>query len=121
MTRSLLDTDLYKLTMQNAVRALYPEATATYRLTNRTSSMRFNEQAFQHIQEQIKQMDDMRLTEEERQWLQKTCPYFSEGYLKWLTEFRLDSAKEVKIAFKKDESSEFGELDIESALSPRMR
>jgi nicotinate phosphoribosyltransferase len=116
MARSILDTDLYKLTMQNAVRMLYPEAKATYRFTNRAKGMRFNSEAFEYIKKAIKDMDQMRLTPEEKKWLRRTCPYFPADYLDWLLDFQLDSDKQVRIIFNKDDDSEFGELDIASML-----
>jgi hypothetical protein len=114
MARSILDTDLYKLTMQNSVRTLYPEAKATYRFTNRSKSMRFNRAAFKHIQDAIRDMDNMRLSNEEKLWLGRTCPYFPKEYLDWLMDFALDSEKEVRLLFQQDEDSDFGELDIAS-------
>lgn len=113
MTRSLLDTDLYKLTMQNAVRKLYPSAQATFRFTNRTPSMRFNQAAFDYIVGEVKDMDNIRLSPEEKEWLKRTCPYFEQEYLDWLSEFRLDSQKQVKLDFHKEES-EFGSIDLTS-------
>ena len=120
MARSLLDTDLYKLTMQNAVRLLYPKAEATYRFTNRAKGMKFNEAAYEYIKKAIKDMDNMRLTLEEKKWLRRTCPYFPPDYLDWLLDFKLDSEKQVRIIFNKDEDSEFGELDIASTWLNRL-
>lgn len=137
---SLLDTDLYKLTMQvgyshavdwhcesslifeqNAVRTLYPEAQAAYRFTNRTPSMKFSKAAYDYIKQSIKALDSLHLSVEERLWLRRTCPYFPEEYLEWLSRFRLNSDKEVKVAFKQEEGSEYGELDIASRSSLRAR
>lgn len=114
MTRSILDTDLYKLTMQNAVRTLYPQAEATYRFTNRAKGMRFNAAAYEYVRKAIKDMDDVRLTQEEKKWLRRTCPYFPNDYLDWLLDFKLDSDKQVRILFEKDPDSDFGDLDIAS-------
>lgn len=114
MTRSILDTDLYKLTMQNAVRSLYPGARATYRYTNRNPGMRFNQAAYEQIRADIKAMDDMRLTQPEYTWLKKTCPYLKKDYLDWLLDFKLDSDSQVRIVFDKADGEEFGSLDIAS-------
>jgi nicotinate phosphoribosyltransferase len=95
---------------------LYPEAKATYRFTNRAKGMRFNSEAFEYIKKAIKDMDQMRLTPEEKKWLRRTCPYFPADYLDWLLDFQLDSDKQVRIIFNKDDDSEFGELDIASML-----
>ncbi|KAH0141418.1 hypothetical protein KCU67_g14501, partial [Aureobasidium melanogenum] len=39
---SLLDTDLYKLTMQCAVLKYFPNIEVTYRFTNRTADLKLN-------------------------------------------------------------------------------
>jgi nicotinate phosphoribosyltransferase len=80
--------------------------------------MRFNKAAFEHIQHSIKAMDSLRLSVEERLWLRRTCPYFPQDYLEWLSRFRLNSDKEVKLVFRQDEDSEFGDLDIASQFHP---
>ena len=79
--------------------------------------MRFNQKAFDYIQQAIKAMDDMQLTPEEKGWLKMTCPYFPKDYLEYLSTFKLDSAKQVRLDWRRDPDSEFGELDIESAPS----
>ena len=70
---SLLDTDLYKLTMQSAVLKYFPEtsmlmntwmishvnlvATAvSYAFTNRTPNLKLNRQAFHWLQNQVERM-----------------------------------------------------------------
>jgi nicotinate phosphoribosyltransferase len=79
--------------------------------------MRFNKAAYEYIKQSIKALDSLRLSVEERLWLRRTCPYFPQDYLEWLSHFKLDSDKEVKLAFKQEENSDFGELDIASAYS----
>lgn len=115
MSGSILDTDLYKLSMQNAIRTLYPEAQAAYRFTNRSPEMRFNDAAFDFIQTSIRALDDVRLSQEEKTWLRKTCPYFPADYLDWLAELRLDSRNEVHLKLVKEaEGDEYGHLEIDS-------
>lgn len=77
--------------------------------------MKFNKAAYEYIKQSIKALDSLRLSVEERLWLRRTCPYFPEDYLDWLSHFRLHSDKEVIVAFKQEEDSDFGELDIASA------
>lgn len=50
---SFLDTDLYKLTMQNAVFQHYPDAHVTYSFTNRTPEKKFSRKAFDWLCIQI--------------------------------------------------------------------
>lgn len=76
--------------------------------------MAFNTAAFEYIKESIKVLDSLRLSVEERLWLRKTCPWFGESYLEWLSHFKLDSDKEVRLDFRQIDNSDFGELDIAS-------
>lgn len=50
---SFLDTDLYKLTMQNAVFQHYRDVDVTYAFTNRTPEKKFSRKAFTWLCEQI--------------------------------------------------------------------
>lgn len=50
---SFLDTDLYKLTMQNAVFQHYPDVPVTYAFTNRTPEKKFSRKAFVWLCDQI--------------------------------------------------------------------
>lgn len=50
---SFLDTDLYKLTMQNAVLKWFPEVQVTYAFKNRTPEKKLSRAAFSWLQEQI--------------------------------------------------------------------
>lgn len=79
--------------------------------------MRFNKVAYEYIKQSIKALDSLRLSVEERLWLRRTCPYFPQDYLEWLSHFSLDSDREVKLAFKQEENGDYGELDIASAYS----
>lgn len=51
--RSILDNDLYKFTMQQAVLHNYPNATVSYSLINRDESMLLNAKAVAWLEEQI--------------------------------------------------------------------
>lgn len=51
--KSILDTDLYKLTMQQAVLQHFPEAHVTYKFTNRSQNMRFTRSSIAAIEEGI--------------------------------------------------------------------
>lgn len=50
---SLLDTDLYKLTMQCCVLKYFPDVQVTYGFTNRTPDMKFNRAAVTWLRKQI--------------------------------------------------------------------
>ena len=50
---SLLDTDLYKLTMQCCVLKYFPDVQVTYNFTNRTPDMKFSRAAVAWLRKQI--------------------------------------------------------------------
>nr|WP_319396682.1 nicotinate phosphoribosyltransferase [uncultured Desulfobacter sp.] len=89
MIETILDNDLYKFTMQQAVHRLYPKARVRYELTNRGKTP-FPQGFDSLIKERVAQMDGLRLTREERVWLEKACPYFTPGYLDYLAAYRFD-------------------------------
>lgn len=50
---SLLDTDLYKLTMQAGVFINFPDAQVEYTYTNRTPDKKYTPEAFKWLKDQI--------------------------------------------------------------------
>jgi nicotinate phosphoribosyltransferase len=50
---SLLDTDLYKLTMQCCILKFFPDISVTYSFTNRTPDKKLNRAAFRWLQAQV--------------------------------------------------------------------
>lgn len=97
-----LDTDLYKLTMQCAVLKFFPDVHVTYAFTNRTAEKKLTRGAFNWLQEQISKLANLRVTEEELEWLRKTCPYFGKEYLDFLAKFRFEPARHIVADFKPD-------------------
>ena len=96
--QGILDTDLYKLTMQQAVCKLYPRAGARYSFINRGETPfppGFAEGLGEHIQE----MAGLELTAEEKGWLASECDYFDPVYLDFLQGYRFDPG-EVKLEQK---------------------
>ncbi|MTI12749.1 nicotinate phosphoribosyltransferase [Sansalvadorimonas verongulae] len=84
---SLLDTDYYKLTMQQGIFHHYPTAVVDARFHCRTPidlSSLVNE-----VQEQVQHLADLRLTQDEYDWL-LASGVFKADYLDWLCEQRLD-------------------------------
>ncbi|EFE44392.1 hypothetical protein TRV_00807 [Trichophyton verrucosum HKI 0517] len=96
---SLLDTDLYKLTMQCAILKYFPSAYVTYSFTNRTPDMKFTRRSYNWLLEQIARLENIKLTEEELEFLQKRCSYLSPAYLKYLSEFRLKPSEQLEVSF----------------------
>ncbi|KAI7198595.1 hypothetical protein D0869_01230 [Hortaea werneckii] len=92
---SLLDTDLYKLTMQDAVLKYFPHVPVAYKFTNRTPQFQLTRAAFNWLHAQIAALGNLRVTDEEIQWLEKSCRYLDEGYLQYLRDFRLRPEEQV--------------------------
>ena len=103
---SLLDTDLYKLTMQCAVLKHFPNIHVAYSLTNRTPHMKLNRAAYAWLSKQVKSLGDIRVTEEEVQWLEDTCPYLSKEYLEFLKGFHLKPSEQVELSFAPESDSQ---------------
>lgn len=108
---SLLDTDLYKLTMQCAVLKYFPSVDVEYKFTNRTPNMRLNKEAFTWLQEQTAKLANITLAQHELEYLRRHCPYFNTEYLNYLESFRLRPAEQVSLKFIPVDDT-FGELDI---------
>ncbi|KXT04329.1 hypothetical protein AC578_7972 [Pseudocercospora eumusae] len=96
---SLLDTDLYKLTMQCAVLKYFPDVAVEYTFTNRTPHMRLTKEAFKWLREQIDKLENIFVTDSEIGWLKRTCPYLSDEYLEYLRTFTLKPKEQVTTTF----------------------
>ena len=85
---SLLDTDAYKLHMQQAAYHLYPnvEAVAEFRCRSQEDLRPYCKE----IQEQVNKLAELSFTEEELSYL-ATLPFFKPDYLDYLKGFKLDS------------------------------
>ena len=103
---SLLDTDLYKLTMQCAVLKHFPKITVAYSFTNRTPHMKLSRGAYNWLQKQIHRLGNISVTREELTWLEATCPYLSQEYLSYLEGLRLRPEEQVKLSFEPDSDGE---------------
>ena len=69
MITSIVDNDLYKFTMQQAVLAPYPDAEVIYEFINRRPSDRFNDTFFAGLLEAIGAMADLQLQRDEQTFL----------------------------------------------------
>ncbi|KAL5118407.1 nicotinate phosphoribosyltransferase [Pleosporales sp. CAS-2024a] len=96
---SLLDTDLYKLTMQCCILKFFPDVPVSYSFTNRTPAKKLNRAAFQWLQAQVGKLEHVCLTEDELTFLKKSCPYLNAQYLHFLSTFRLQPSKQLRLQF----------------------
>ncbi|KAK3057820.1 nicotinate phosphoribosyltransferase [Extremus antarcticus] len=97
---SLLDTDLYKLTMQCAILKYFPKVHVAYSFTNRTPQMKLTRAAYNWLKDQIHKLSSTSVSDEEITWLKKTCPYLCQEYLDFLKKFRLKPVEQVKLSFE---------------------
>ncbi|PVZ82363.1 nicotinate phosphoribosyltransferase [Serratia sp. S1B] len=84
---SLLDTDAYKLHMQQAVFHRYPDVTVAAEFRCRGNEL-LGEYA-DEIRHQVAMMSQLALTEAEYHYL-SGLPFFSQDYLNWLRDFRYE-------------------------------
>lgn len=92
MIESILDNDLYKFTMQQAVLRRYPRAEAKYRFINRGNTL-FPPGMAGQLRSRVDAMSGLALTPGQRAWLAEACPFFETGYLDYLSRFRFDPAQ----------------------------
>jgi nicotinate phosphoribosyltransferase len=96
ITRSLLDTDFYKLLMLQFIWKHFPRTRVTFTLQNRTSSVRLaNLVGMDALEEQLKTTQKLTFHKSELIWLAGNTFYgrqgiFEPGFLEWLErDFRL--------------------------------
>ena len=92
MIQSILDNDLYKFTMQQAVRRLYPGAQAEYELTDRGLT-RFPKGLAKIAQKVIDGMAELSLNPDQKTWLAEACPFFTPEYLNSLSSHAFDPSQ----------------------------
>jgi nicotinate phosphoribosyltransferase len=106
---SILDNDLYKFTMQQAVLELYPYATVSYEFINRASTNRFNREFLDALTDAVRRMSRLHLQHEERLFLQQHCPYLKPAYLDYLQNYRYDSDEvDVRLDVRLDDRHGLG-------------
>ncbi|KAK8237831.1 nicotinate phosphoribosyltransferase-like protein [Phyllosticta capitalensis] len=102
---SILDTDLYKLTMQCCVLKYFPNVHVTYSFTNRTPHMRFTRAAYRWLQAQIDKLANITLSDDELRYLESTCPYLTKPYIDYLSKFRFYPERQIQLSFKADDDT----------------
>jgi len=98
--KTLADTDLYKMTMGNAVNQHFPEANVTYELKVR-SKVTWHQNDVDNIINQINGMSNVTFQEEELAFMQTRCKYLPWNYLTFLRGLRLDPSH-VKVWLEND-------------------
>lgn len=101
--KSLLDTDMYKITMHAAVFTNFPDVTVTYKYTNRSSQLTFNKEAINWLKEQFSYLGNLRFTEEEIEYLKQEIPYLPSAYIKYISSSNYKLHPEEQISFTSEE------------------
>lgn len=106
--KSLLDNDLYKLTMQMAVLELFPSAQVSYKFKNR-GKQRFNQNFLQELKKEINNMQSLSLSQIEYLWLKEKIPFLKPWFLEYLANYRfnpneinvnLDESNDLKLTIE---------------------
>ena len=92
---SILDTDLYKLTMQLWVLEHYPEAEAEYTFNNRSVNMTFTPKAVKQIKKQVKLMSKLKLTDSEYDWLKVNLSFLPISYRQYLAAYHFNTKQVI--------------------------
>ncbi len=95
IVRSLLDTDFYKLLMQQMILEFYPDQQVTFSVINRSRHVRLAEIIDEgELRAQLDHARSIRFSKKELIWLAGNTFYgktqmFSPGFIDWLANFRL--------------------------------
>ncbi|MET4082785.1 nicotinate phosphoribosyltransferase [Pedobacter sp. UYP30] len=98
---SILDNDFYKFTMQQGVIKLFPFARARYKFINRGQHA-FPPNFDQALRAAIDAMATLKLTKDEKYFLEQSCPYLDPVYLDFLEGYTYNP-EEVSIVQTADE------------------
>ncbi|OBZ72659.1 Nicotinate phosphoribosyltransferase [Grifola frondosa] len=111
---SILDTDLYKFTMQQAVLHHFPDVHATYKFTHRDKDVFFPRHCFERFKLSVSHFGELRLSDTEHRWLAEACPYFSPDYLQYVAAYRFKT-DQVHLEFEPvSEDGRLGNIHIEA-------
>jgi len=96
MIKSMIDNDLYKLSMANAVLRKHPNLRVTYRFNDRKGKGLWTQAALKELKLRIRAMSKLALTREERQYCETKMPWINRTFWDYLAAYRYDP-KEVKV------------------------
>ena len=94
MITSILDNDLYKFTMQNAIINMFPRAKVKYKFINRGKT-KFPIGFGKELQEIIFQMTNIVFKDDEKKFLQKTCYYLPPTYFDFLQGYKYNPSEVI--------------------------
>lgn len=87
--KSILDTDLYKLSMSYAYMKLYPEAEGVFEFCDRNKTPR-TQSDVEMIKRELNELRNLHLSHEEMEWCKTHIPYIPQFYWEWLLGFTFE-------------------------------
>jgi len=105
LSRSIIDNDLYKFTMQQAVLHFYPEVVVTYRFNNR-GKQRFNKDFMDALEVALSAFSQQRVYPSDIDFMKDTG-LFKDWYLAYLSQYKYN-INQIKSTLTND-----GDLEIE--------
>lgn len=92
IVKTLLDTDLYKFTTSYAYIKLFPYAMGTFTFNDRNET-EYTESFLEALKEEIAHLSQLRLKDEELEYMTRNCRFLPRIYWEWLSSFRFDPDK----------------------------
>lgn len=90
------DNDLYKFSVMHAIQRLYPWSHVRYEFINRGQTA-FPDGFDKRLKEEVEKMANLRLTKEERRFIEKRCYFFDPVFFDFLEGYRYNPA-EIRIS-----------------------
>ena len=81
IVKTLLDTDLYKFTTSYAYIKLFPYAMGTFSFNDRNET-KYTEAFLETLKAEIKNLSQLRFTEEELEYMTKNCRFLPRVYVR---------------------------------------
>lgn len=87
MIHTILDTDLYKFTTSYAYIKLFPYAVGTFSFKDRDETA-YTDEFLRELKEAVAGLEQVRLTDEELEYMTRHCRFLPRVYFEWLSSFR---------------------------------
>ena len=95
IVNTLLDTDLYKFTTSYAYIKLFPSALGTFSFNDRNATQ-YTKEFLKALKEEIRNLSQLRLSQDELEYMACNCRFLPRVYWEWLSSFRFDP-KKIKV------------------------